>query len=342
MGGGADRPMHSPSSRRRSVTVHEKLLAQRDRFFPELAGQPPSAEWIGPMAFTPDQLPAIGMLRPGVIVAAGFNGYGGSYTTAAGFAAAEMATTSRAPDWVPADMFSPVRLTTREASFVADTEGLWRVAHALCRQLAAVNARISDALRLSRAPVESAVRGQRPPRVSRMMRVPGFDLSAPTPAAITARELATCPVLHHFTAAELETLAAKMTRLEIHDDTLLFAEGDPGGACYVILSGEVDVSVKVHGAPQLLSQLGAGSVFGQVSLLLDAPCAASCSVHREAVLAELDRDTCKALLDGGTSVGRKLLDALTRGVVEALRDADRRLMRLEREGETQSTAPATS
>jgi CRP-like cAMP-binding protein len=274
------------------------------------------------------------MLRPGVIIAAGYNGYGGSYTTAAGFAAADMATTGRTPDWVPADMFSPLRLTTRAPSFVVNTEGLWRVAQALCRQLVAVNARISEALRLSGAPVESAVRGQRPPRVSRMITMAGLDLPPEAPAAITAHELTACPVFQYFTAAELETIASSMTRLEIRDDTLLFAEGDPGGTCYMVLSGTVDVSIKVHGAPQLLAQLGAGSVFGQVSLLLDAPRSASCSVHRDAVLAELDRDACKALLDDGTPVGRKLLDALTRGVVEALRAADRRLMRLEREGET--------
>ena len=101
MGGGADRPLHNPASRRRSPKVHDRLLQLRDAFYPELRGQPPSAEWIGPMGFTPDQLPAIGFLTPTVIVAAGFNGYGGTYTTAAGQAAAGMATTGKAPDWVP-------------------------------------------------------------------------------------------------------------------------------------------------------------------------------------------------------------------------------------------------
>jgi glycine/D-amino acid oxidase-like deaminating enzyme len=97
LGGGADRPMRNPASRRRSPQVHRLLLALRDRFYPELRGSPPAAEWVGPMAFTPDQLPAIGFLRPGVVIAAGYNGYGGSYTTAAGLAAAEMALTSQAP-----------------------------------------------------------------------------------------------------------------------------------------------------------------------------------------------------------------------------------------------------
>ena len=86
MGGADDRPMKNPSSRRRSPAVHEHLMKLRDSFYPELIGRPPSSEWIGPMAFTPDGLPCIGILRPGLIVAAGYNGYGGSYTTAAGHA----------------------------------------------------------------------------------------------------------------------------------------------------------------------------------------------------------------------------------------------------------------
>ena len=62
------------------------------------------------MAFTPDQLPAIGLLRPGLVVAAGFNGYGGSYTTAAGEAAAELAVGGEPPPWLAADVFTPRRL----------------------------------------------------------------------------------------------------------------------------------------------------------------------------------------------------------------------------------------
>ncbi len=110
LGGGADRPMANPRSRRRSGVVHRLLLELRDGYFPELRGRPPSTEWIGPMAFTPDQLPAIGLLRPGVVVAAGFNGYGGSYTTAAGEAAAALAVDGRPPPWLDQEVFTPTRL----------------------------------------------------------------------------------------------------------------------------------------------------------------------------------------------------------------------------------------
>jgi hypothetical protein len=96
-GGGNDRPMKNPALRRRSLGIHNLLLRLRDRYYPELCGQPPTSEWVGPMAFTPDALPAVGFVRPGVILAAGYNGYGGSYTTAAGQASAEMALTDESP-----------------------------------------------------------------------------------------------------------------------------------------------------------------------------------------------------------------------------------------------------
>jgi glycine/D-amino acid oxidase-like deaminating enzyme len=110
-GGGDDRPLEDPRSRERVPAVHRLLVELRDRYFPELQGRPPSAEWIGPMGFTPDQLPAIGVLRRGVVVAAGFSGYGGSYTTAAGEAAGILALTGKAPPWLAADVFSPARFT---------------------------------------------------------------------------------------------------------------------------------------------------------------------------------------------------------------------------------------
>ena len=51
-GGGDDRPLADPRSRERSESVHRLLLEHRDRYFPELDGRAPSAEWIGPMGFT--------------------------------------------------------------------------------------------------------------------------------------------------------------------------------------------------------------------------------------------------------------------------------------------------
>jgi glycine/D-amino acid oxidase-like deaminating enzyme len=109
VGGGRDRPGLDPAKLRRSRHVYDLVLREVVERFPGTAGQPPSRCWTGPMAFTPDRLPALGFLRPGVIVAAGFNGYGGTYCTEAGAIAAEMALTGKTPETAPESMFSPKR-----------------------------------------------------------------------------------------------------------------------------------------------------------------------------------------------------------------------------------------
>ena len=225
--------------RRRSIQVHRRLLALRDRYFPELAGRAPSAEWVGPLAFTPDQLPAIGFLRPGVIIAAGFNGYGGSYTTAAGLAAVEMARTGAVPEWVPADTFSPRRLMSTQPMFMAQRDSLWRIAASLCRQLTAVNERIADALTLLAEPPD-AVQVRR----SRMMMAiaESEDASDVPPESLGAFSL-----FKTFTPVELKTLLAAMRRWEVRKGTVLFAEGAPGDSCFVVLSGVVEVSLRSQG-----------------------------------------------------------------------------------------------
>jgi glycine/D-amino acid oxidase-like deaminating enzyme len=123
VGGGLDRPGRDPSRLRRSAAILAEVKADTDERFPETRGQPPSRLWTGPMAFTPDRVPAIGFLRRpsgparAFIVAAGFNGYGGSYCLETGRLAARMVREGKTPAEIPEDIFSPNRFLTSEPLF---------------------------------------------------------------------------------------------------------------------------------------------------------------------------------------------------------------------------------
>jgi CRP-like cAMP-binding protein len=322
MGGGDDRRMKNPSSRRRSPAVHARLLSIRDSFYPELVGQPPSAEWVGPMAFTPDGLPCIGFLRPGLVIAAGYNGYGGSYTTAAGYAAAEMAMTNVVPDWLPEEIFSPRRLLTDEPLFLTERKGLWRVASSLCQQIQSVNRRLSEALTFQQPtpvlPTSSAAQILRPAGQSR----PSDNIE---PEALRAFD-----AFSKFSRQEIGDLLRLMRRWDLRKDTVIFTEGSSGGTCFVILDGAIDVSINAHGQQQLLTTLNAGSVFGQMSLIEGVPRSATCSVRSDAVLLEIEREPCEKLFHTGSTMALKFLATLNDGLISALRGADLRLMQLER------------
>lgn len=88
----------------------QEQMTQIYERYPDSAGQPPSRCWVGPMGFSDDRVPSIGFLSKDVIVAAGFQGYGGSFCIEAGYVAAEMAMTGETPSEVPAEIFSPKRL----------------------------------------------------------------------------------------------------------------------------------------------------------------------------------------------------------------------------------------
>jgi hypothetical protein len=314
MGGGDDREIANPSSRRRSERIHRRLLALRDAYFPELAGQPPTAEWVGPMGFTPDQLPAIGALRPGVIVAAGFNGYGGTYCTAAGEAAALMALTDEVPEWVPEDVFSPRRLLSDEPLFMGAHDSLWRIAASLCRQLRTVDGQICELLGFaSEVPSRSAG------HVSRRF-CSDTDVQPET--------LRRLPSFRGFSPEEARELLALLRCWYAPQGSLLFEEGSSGDTCLILARGSVDVSVQVRGGRHRLARLAPGSIFGQVSLIDGEPRSASCAAHSDTLLLELGRDACESLMRSRSPTALKFLGALNQGLIAALRGADRKLMQL--------------
>jgi hypothetical protein len=320
MGGGADRRMANPASRRRSPRVHAQLLALRDQYFPELHGRPPASEWIGPMSFTPDQLPAVGALRPGLVVAVACNGYGGSYTTAAGEAAAVVVATGEPPDWLAADVFSPRRLVDR-ASPYDDQQTLWRVAVALARQLVESTREWVDERRQSGRP-------SRPTgfRHARQVAAPG-DGTPGRPEDLTG--VATFAALD---GAERADLAARMRRRTYADGDVLFREGDPGGSCYVVIAGSIDVVVDAGGRDELAARLDVGATFGELTILGLEQRTATCVAAGAATVLELARPACEALLAERTPLARKFLGVLTRNLVARLRHADRRRLRATREG----------
>jgi CRP-like cAMP-binding protein len=222
---------------------------------------------------------------------------------------------------MPEDVFSPRRLTMTAPIFMSQRDSLWRIASSLCKQLAAVNRRISDALSLYTGPVDDV----RVRRSQMMMAVAKSESAATMPPTL----LRSLPLFKAFTGAELDSMQRAMRRWEVRKGTLLFAEGSAGGSCFVLVKGEVEVSLEVHGRHQLLARLSAGSIFGQVSLISGEPRSATCTISRDAVLVELERADCETLLDARSPLSLKLLGVLNDGIIAALRVADRRIMKLE-------------
>ena len=71
--------------------------------------------------------------------------------------------------------------------------------------------------------------------------------------------------------AKLKLLAFTSERLTYEPGQVLFEQGDPGDAAYVILSGQADVLVEIGDAKVKVATLDPNSITGEIAILCDIP-----------------------------------------------------------------------
>ncbi|MFZ0209554.1 MAG: cyclic nucleotide-binding domain-containing protein, partial [Roseiarcus sp.] len=205
---------------------------------------------------------------------------------------------------------------------LTEQKGLWQVAKSLCDQLQAVNRRISDALTFDHTGTFVSILPSQ-----QVSRPPGQSTSS---ASIEVRSLRKCAALANYSRDEISSLIHLMQRWDLKKDTVIFTEGSLGGTCFVIVEGSVNVSTYARGQQQLLAILGAGQIFGQVSIIESIPRSATCTTRTDVVMLEIGQAECETLLKTRSSIALKFLSTLNDGLIAALRDSDLRLLQIER------------
>nr|WP_218902731.1 Crp/Fnr family transcriptional regulator [Streptomonospora nanhaiensis] len=106
-------------------------------------------------------------------------------------------------------------------------------------------------------------------------------------------------------------LRASVSEVRLGRGQTLFSEGDEGDRLYVILSGKMKLTrAAVDGRENLLSVLGPGEMFGELSLFDPRPRTASAVAVTDAVLAGLGHDDLRPFLAQQPQVSLQLLKAL--------------------------------
>jgi potassium-dependent mechanosensitive channel len=99
---------------------------------------------------------------------------------------------------------------------------------------------------------------------------------------------------HNLTDLELRQLIEVGYRKRLMPFDILFKEGDPGDAFYIILSGEVEVRVaKIN---KLLTTLSAGKFFGELALMLGIPRTATVMAVEETILFAINKQGFEKIL----------------------------------------------
>ncbi len=108
-------------------------------------------------------------------------------------------------------------------------------------------------------------------------------------------------------------LLASMSRVDLPRGEALFAEGDAGDRLFVITAGKIKLGrTSGDGRENLLTVLGPGEMFGELSLFDPGPRTATATAVSDAELVGLGHTDLQAFLTGRPEVARHLLQALAR------------------------------
>src|SRR5579875_2662006 len=109
------------------------------------------------------------------------------------------------------------------------------------------------------------------------------------------------PLFAHIEPSKLKLLAFTSERLTYHADQVLFRQGEPGDAAYIILRGDADVIVDGPTGPLTVARLGRNAIVGEIAILCDVPRTATVKATR--VLAERLERTTSQLREAVTRSG---------------------------------------
>ena len=108
-------------------------------------------------------------------------------------------------------------------------------------------------------------------------------------------------------------LLASMSRVDLPRGQALFAEGDAGDRLFVITAGKIKLGrTSADGRENLLTVLGPGEMFGELSLFDPGPRTATATAVSDAELVGLGHHDLQEFLTGRPDVARHLLQALAR------------------------------
>ena len=139
---------------------------------------------------------------------------------------------------------------------------------------------------------------------------------------VSTAVLKAVPLFTSFPEDQLRMLTTVVTRRSLPRSTTVMASGDPTDSLYIVLSGRLKVMMSdAEGKEVILSILTAGEFFGEMGLIDDAPRSASVvSIEPCELLSIAKRDFKKCLAENF-----EMAQAVMRGLVRRLRDADRKI-----------------
>jgi CRP-like cAMP-binding protein len=107
---------------------------------------------------------------------------------------------------------------------------------------------------------------------------------------------------------ELAKIARLLKEQKVGENEVIFNQGDPGDALYIVLQGRVRIATTDHfGRERVLAFYGPGEFFGDMAVLTGAPRSASASASTPVRLLQLRKDDFDLLVTTNVGVMRGMM-----------------------------------
>ena len=139
--------------------------------------------------------------------------------------------------------------------------------------------------------------------------VAAISVSAPLtpPPPLPPSALPKIPLFSSLPSADLLHVIQRMKLHELEDGQVVVKEGERGGSLYVVVDGEVGVTVGAGVHRRDLARLRTGAFFGELGLLTDDPRSATVTAIEPTRLLEISRELAWEVINRAPEVLRTLL-----------------------------------
>ena len=141
--------------------------------------------------------------------------------------------------------------------------------------------------------------------------------------------LGTVPFFRELTPGELDRIIGLGRLVSYPKDAVLFKEGDPGEALYIVVDGSVRIGKVIPGAKEeAMAFMERGACVGEMALIDGFPRSATAIAHQECRVLFVEKQAFLNLLHEDPVIARKILWALCRTLSLRLRETTDRIVAL--------------
>jgi CRP-like cAMP-binding protein len=142
------------------------------------------------------------------------------------------------------------------------------------------------------------------------------------------------PMFANIEPAKLKLLAFTSERLSYADGEVLFRQGDPGDAAFLIIAGEADVTIETEKGPLAVATLGDHDFVGEIAILCDVPRTATVTARSDLEALRIEKDLFFRLIGEFPEIAKEVMRELAQRLAHSNAQLREMATSMEKGGET--------